>query len=68
MAADGDVRKKVVATLLRSGYIEEGDAGDDVVLDVLSAYVRTENLEECEQGRGRGYLDRAVLEYMKGRG
>jgi hypothetical protein len=66
VAVDGDVRKEVLATLLRSGYIEEGDAGDDVVLDVLSAYVRTENLEEREQGRG--YLDRAVLEYMKGRG
>jgi hypothetical protein len=51
---------------MRSGYIEEGEAGDDAVLDVLSAYVRTENFEEREQRRG--YLDRAVLEYMKGRG
>jgi hypothetical protein len=66
VAIDGDVRKDVVDALLRSGYIEEGDAGDEALLDALSAYVRTENFEEREQGRG--YLDRAVLEYMKGRG
>ncbi len=67
MAIDGDVRKEIVDALLRSGYIEEGDAqgeaGEDAVLDALSAYVRTENFEEREQRRG--YLDRAVLEYMK---
>lgn len=55
--------------LLRSGYIEEGDAGggagDEALLDALSAFVRTENFEEREQRRG--FLDRAVLEYMKGR-
>jgi uncharacterized Ntn-hydrolase superfamily protein len=66
VAIDGDVRKEVVDALLRSGYIEQEDAGDDAVLDALSAYVRTENFEEREQGRG--YLDRAVLEYMKGQG
>ncbi len=37
--------------LLRSGYVEEGDAEDGVVLDALSAYVRTENFEEREQTR-----------------
>ena len=52
--------------VLRSGYIEEGNTGDDAVLDALSAYVRTETFEEREQGRG--YIDRAVLEYVKGRG
>jgi uncharacterized Ntn-hydrolase superfamily protein len=66
VAIDGDVRKEVVDALLRSGYIEQEDAGDDAVLDALSAYVRSENFEEREQGRG--YLDRAVLEYMKGQG
>ena len=70
VAIDGDVRTEVVDALMRSGYIEEGDAqgeaGEDAVLDALSAYVRTENFEEREQRRG--YLDRAVLEYMKGQG
>ena len=70
IAIDGDVRKEVVDALLRSGYIEEDDAeggaGDDALLDALSAFIRTENFEEREQRRG--YLDRAVLEYMKGRG
>jgi uncharacterized Ntn-hydrolase superfamily protein len=66
VAIDGDVRKEVVDALLRCGYIEEDDAGDEAVLDALSAYVRTENFEEREQRRG--YLDRAVLEYMKGQG
>jgi len=66
VAVDSDVRKEVVDALLISGYIEEDDAEDDAVLDALSAYVRTENFEEREQSRG--YLDRAVLEYMKGRG
>ena len=66
VAVDGDVRAEVVDALLRSGYIEEDDAGDDAVLDALSAYLRTENFEEREQGRG--YLDRAVLEHMKVRG
>jgi uncharacterized Ntn-hydrolase superfamily protein len=63
LAIDGDVRKEVVDALLRSGYIEGGNAGDDALLDALSAYVRTENFEEREQRRG--FLDRAVLEYMK---
>ena len=67
VAVDGDVRKEVVDALLRSGYLEEGDAeaGDDVVFEALSAFVRTENFEEREQRRG--FLDRAVLEYMRGR-
>jgi hypothetical protein len=39
--------------------------GSDAVLLLitLSAYIRTENFEEREQQRG--YLDLAVLEYMK---
>jgi len=35
-----------------------------LLLVTLSAYFRTENSEEREQRRG--YIDRAVLEYMKG--
>jgi uncharacterized Ntn-hydrolase superfamily protein len=64
VAVDGDVRMKVADALHRSGYIQGRDIGDDALFDALSAYVRTENFEEREQQRG--YLDRAVLEYMKG--
>ena len=63
VAVDGDVRSEVADALRRSGYIE-GDTGDETLLDALSAYIRTENFEEREQRRG--YLDRAVLEYMRG--
>jgi hypothetical protein len=35
-----------------------------LLLVTLSAYIRTENSEEREQRRS--YIDRAVLEYMKG--
>jgi hypothetical protein len=50
----------------RSGYIGKEGASDAVLLlDTLSAYICTENFEEREQRRG--YLDRGVLEYMKGR-
>jgi uncharacterized Ntn-hydrolase superfamily protein len=65
LAAEGDVRKEVVDALRRSGYIgKEGGSDAVLLLDTLSAYVRTENFEEREQQRG--YLDLAVLEYMKG--
>jgi uncharacterized Ntn-hydrolase superfamily protein len=59
---DGDVRQVVAASLQRLGYLEEG-ADDEALLDALSAFIRTENFEEREQERG--YLDRAVLEFMK---
>ncbi len=61
---DGDVRQDVAASLRRLGYLEE-NADDEVLLDALSAFIRTENFEEREQERG--YLDRAVLEFMKGK-
>jgi uncharacterized Ntn-hydrolase superfamily protein len=64
VAVDGKVRKDVEASLERLGYLEEG-AGDEALLDALSAFIRTENFEEREQERG--YLDRAVLEFMKER-
>ena len=60
VGVDGDVRREVVDVLRRSGYVDGLDIEDDALFDVLSAYIRTENFEE------RGYLDRAVLEYMKG--
>jgi uncharacterized Ntn-hydrolase superfamily protein len=64
VAVDGDVRKDVADALRRTGYVQEREIEDDALLDALSAYIRTENFEEREQERG--YLDRAVLEYMKG--
>jgi uncharacterized Ntn-hydrolase superfamily protein len=63
IAVDGDVREEVADALLRAGYFEAPDVGDDDLFDALSDYIRTENFEEREQRRG--YLDRAVLEYMK---
>jgi uncharacterized Ntn-hydrolase superfamily protein len=62
--SDGAVRREVADTLRRSGYVQDQDIEDDDLFDALSAYIRTENFEEREQRRG--YLDRAVLEYMKG--
>ncbi len=59
---EGEVRRGVAASLRRLGYLEE-DADDETLLDALSAFIRTENFEEREQERG--YLDRAVLEFMK---
>jgi len=64
VGVDGDVRREVAAVLRRRGYVEGLDFEDDDLFDALSAYIRTENFEEREQRRG--YLDRAVLEYMKG--
>jgi uncharacterized Ntn-hydrolase superfamily protein len=61
---DGDVKQDVAASLRRLGYLEE-NADDEVLLDALSAFIRTENFEEREQERG--HLDRAVLEFMKGK-
>jgi uncharacterized Ntn-hydrolase superfamily protein len=57
------VRREVADVLRRRGYVQEQDIEDDVLFDALSAYIRTDNFEEREQQRG--YLDRAVLEYMK---
>jgi uncharacterized Ntn-hydrolase superfamily protein len=64
VAVDGDVRREVANALRRTGYVQGQEIEDDALLDALSAYIRTENFEEREQERG--YLDRAVLEYMKG--
>jgi uncharacterized Ntn-hydrolase superfamily protein len=61
VAVDGDVRQDVAAALQRLGYLERG-SDDETLLDALSAFIRTENFEEREQERG--YLDRAVLEFM----
>jgi uncharacterized Ntn-hydrolase superfamily protein len=62
VAVDGDVKREVAVALRRLGYLEDG-ANDEALLDALSAFIRTENFEEREQERG--YLDRAVLEFIK---
>ena len=59
-----EVRRDVAASLERLGYLEAG-ADDGALLDALSVFIRTENFEEREQERG--YLDRAVLEFMRER-
>ena len=64
VVVDGAVRREVSDALRRSGYVQGQVIEDDDLFDALSAYIRTENFEEREQRRG--YLDRAVLEYMKG--
>jgi uncharacterized Ntn-hydrolase superfamily protein len=64
VVVDGAVRREVADALRRSGYVQEQYIEDDDLFDALSAYIRTENFEEREQRRG--YLDRAVLEYIKG--
>jgi uncharacterized Ntn-hydrolase superfamily protein len=46
---DGDVRAEVASALLRAGYLEGPDVGDDDLFTALSAYIRTENFEEREQ-------------------
>ena len=65
VVVDGAVRREVADALRRSGYVQDQDIEDDDLFDALSAYIRTENFEEREQERG--YLDTAVLEFMKER-
>ena len=66
VAIDGDVREQVVASLRRLGYLREDDPDDEALYRALTVFMGTENFEEREQGRG--YVDRAVLEFMKGHG
>lgn len=58
---EGEVGEEVAAHLARLGYLEAGD--ESSLLDALGAFIRTENFEEREQGRG--CIDLAVLEYMR---
>ena len=66
VAIDGDVREQVVASLRRLGYLREDDPDEEALHGALTVFLGTENFEEREQARG--YLDRAVLEFIKGRG
>ena len=66
VAVDGSVRGQVAASLRRLGYLREEDPDDEDLHKALAAYVGTENFEEREQARG--YVDRAVLEFMRRQG
>jgi uncharacterized Ntn-hydrolase superfamily protein len=66
VAVDGDVREQVVGSLRRLGYLREDDPDDEALHKALTVFIGTENFEEREQARG--YLDRAVLEFMRGKG
>ena len=62
---EGNVREEVVSSLLRLGYLKKRAPDDDTLHGALDTFVGTENFEERAQEQG--YLDRAVLEYMKKR-
>ena len=66
VAIDGDVREQIVASLRNLGYLREDDPDDEALYRALTVFIGTENFEEREQARG--YLDRAVLEFMRGKG
>jgi uncharacterized Ntn-hydrolase superfamily protein len=65
VAIDGDVREQVVSSLRNLGYLREDDPDDEALYGALTVFIGTENFEEREQARG--YLDRAVLEFMRGK-
>jgi len=66
VAIDGDVREQVVSSLRRLGYLGgEEDPDEEALHKALTVFIGTENFEEREQARG--YLDRAVLEFMSGK-
>ena len=66
VAVDGDVREQVVESLRSLGYLGEEDPDDEALYEALTVFTGTENFEEREQARG--YVDRAVLEFMRGKG
>ena len=66
VAVDGEVRAQVVASLRRLGYLKEEDPDEETLYRSLTVFIGTENFEEREQARG--YVDRAVLEFMRSRG
>ena len=66
VAIDGDVREQVVTSLRNLGYLREDDPDEEVLHRALTVFIGTENFEEREQARG--HVDRAVLEFMRGKG
>lgn len=65
VAVDGDVRRDVVAALSRLGYLRSDDPDEESLHNAVRAFIGTENFEEREQERG--YLDRAVFDFLKDR-
>ena len=65
VALEGDVREEAATYLHRLGYSKEDDPDDEALHGSLKTFMGTENFEEREQERG--YIDRAVLEFMKKR-
>ncbi|WP_273841580.1 DUF1028 domain-containing protein [Rubrobacter calidifluminis] len=65
IAIEGEVRDEVVRCLARLGYLRGAEVSDDDLHPALEAFVRTENFEEREQERG--YIDRAVLGFLRER-
>ncbi|CAA9408980.1 MAG: FIG00672996: hypothetical protein [uncultured Rubrobacteraceae bacterium] len=63
VAIDGDVRDQVVSSLKDLGYLAEDEPDDEALYRALAVFLGTENFEEREQARG--YVDRAVLEFMR---
>ena len=66
VAVDGGVREQVASSLRRLGYLREDDSDDEALYKALTVFIGTDNFEEREQGRG--YVDRAVLEFMRRKG
>ena len=66
VAIDGDVREQIAASLHNLGYLREEDPDEEALHRALTVFIGTENFEEREQARGR--VDRAVLEFMRGKG
>ena len=64
VAIDGDVRDQVVSSLKDLGYLREDEPDDEALYRALAVFLGTENFEEREQARG--YVDRAVLKFMRG--
>ena len=67
VAVEGEIRDEVASILDRLGYLKESAGADpEAMLDALTRFIHIENFEEREQRRG--YLDLAVLDYMKREG
>ncbi len=59
---EGEVKKDLIAGLLRQGYIKAENPSGAELFDALTAYLHTENFEEKEQERGKIDLD--VLDFL----
>ena len=65
LPVEGATADEVAVILERLGYLQTRDPKEEALLDALTSFLHIENFEEREQERG--YLDREVLLYMRGR-